>query len=280
MSDVLLSVQDLSVRIGHRRVVADVSFQLNAGETLAIVGESGSGKSMTARAICGLVGRTAGGKIESGRILLALSDGHTIDLCASNETVFRAIRGREVSLISQDPLMSLNPVLTCGSQIAEAVRIHQRLGRVAAWARAIELLDLVHIRRPEDRVRDYPHQLSGGMRQRVAIAIAIACEPRVLIADEPTTALDVTVKRRVLELLEELKERLGMSMLFISHDLGVVADIAQRVVVMKDSRVVEAGTIAEVLEAPRAAYTKMLLASVPRLGEMSGVACPMQFEIE
>jgi peptide/nickel transport system ATP-binding protein len=242
------------------RAVDDVSFEVSAGETLAVVGESGSGKTITALSILRLIshpGRIVGGAIlYKGRDLLTLSSAE-----------IQTIRGREISMIFQEPMSSLNPVLTCGAQIAETLRVHERLGRGAARVRAIEMLDLVGIPAPGQRVDDYPHQLSGGMRQRVMIAMALACRPSILIADEPTTALDATIQAQILELLQRLQQELGMAVVLITHDLGVVAETADRVAVMYAGKVVEYGGVRPAFRRPLHPYTAGLQASLPKLGE-------------
>jgi oligopeptide/dipeptide ABC transporter ATP-binding protein len=264
VSGPLLEVRDLRTHFrtddGLVRAVDGVSFELNAGETLAVVGESGSGKSVTALSILRLVasppGFHAGGEILfRGRDLLALP-----------ADAMRAIRGREISMIFQEPQSSLNPVHTCGAQIAEVVETHEKAGRAAARARAIEMLKLVGIPSPDQRADEYPHQLSGGMRQRVMIAMALVCRPAVLIADEPTTALDVTIQAQVLELLGRLRVDLGMAVLLITHDLGVVAESADRVAVMYAGQVVESADVRTLFGRTLHPYTAGLLASLPRLG--------------
>ncbi|MGE0768475.1 MAG: ABC transporter ATP-binding protein, partial [Hyphomicrobiaceae bacterium] len=235
-----------------------VSFVLARGETLCIVGVSGCGKSVTALSILGLsppdAGRVVGGSIKfEGRELTSLG-----------EAKMRQIRGNSISMIFQEPMSSLNPVHTVGHQIAETVEIHQKLGRKAAWERAVEMLSLVRIAEPRRRAGEYPHQLSGGMRQRVMIAIALACNPRVLIADEPTTALDVTIQAQILNLMLELKERLGTAIVLITHDLGVVAEIAERVIVMYAGRTAEQAAVDDLLRNPQHPYTRGLIGSIPR----------------
>jgi oligopeptide/dipeptide ABC transporter ATP-binding protein len=267
MSGPLLEVRDLQTHFftddGLVRAVDGVSYALAPGETLAVVGESGSGKSVTSLSILRLVpdppGRIVGGSIRfKGRELLTLSDAE-----------MRAVRGKEISMIFQEPMTSLNPVHTCGDQIAEVVRLHEGLDRAAARERAIEMLRLVGIPAPEVRVDEFPHQMSGGMRQRVMIAMALACRPALLIADEPTTALDVTIQAQILELLQRLRRELGMAVLLITHDLGVVAETADRVAVMYAGQVVEYSTVRAIFRTPRHPYTAGLLASLPKLGEES-----------
>jgi len=262
-SEPLLSVDRLRVefatRNGIARVIDDVSFDLRAGETLGIVGESGCGKSMTALAIMGLVpdppGRVAGGAI---RLL-----GE--DLTRADERRMSRIRGKEISMIFQEPMSSLNPVYTVGDQIGETVRLHEGLGKRAARERAIDMLKAVGIPAPQRRVDEYPHQMSGGMRQRVMIAMALACRPKVLIADEPTTALDVTVQAQIFDLLRDLKEQTGTAIILITHDMGAIAELAERVVVMYAGRKVEDAPVDEMLGNPSHPYTRGLIACVPHL---------------
>jgi peptide/nickel transport system ATP-binding protein len=255
----LLDVQDLTVVFdGSRQVTAveRVSLQVAAGETLGIVGESGSGKSVTAFSILRLV--QPPGRIVSGRVMF---EGR--DLLQLSESEMREVRGARISLIFQEPMTALNPVMRVGDQIAEALTVHRMADSREARARAVELLDAVRITDPARRVRDYPHQLSGGMRQRVMIAIALACRPPLVIADEPTTALDVTIQAQVLELLRELKERFQLALMLITHDFGVIAEMADRVAVMYKGQVVEEGPVRQILRAPVHPYTRSLLAAVP-----------------
>ncbi len=244
---------------GVVRAVEGLSFHIDAGETVAIVGESGCGKSVTSMSILRLIaeppGRIAGSIRFLGRELLALP-----------ESEMRQLRGNDISMIFQEPMTSLNPVLTVGRQITETLRLHQGLNASAAEARAIESLTLVGIPAPERRVREYPHQLSGGMRQRVMIAMALACNPKLLIADEPTTALDVTIQAQILDLMRGLKQRLGSAIMLITHDLGVVAEMAERVVVMYAGRKVEEAPVREIFARPMHPYTVGLLGAVPKLG--------------
>jgi peptide/nickel transport system ATP-binding protein len=252
----LLRVRNLTVTFGSVTAVDNVSLQLSPGETLGVVGESGSGKSVTAFSILRLVQSpgqiTAGSIVFEGRDLLALS-----------EREMREIRGARISLIFQEPMTALNPVMRVGDQIAEALTVHALASRPEARRRAIELLDAVRIPDAARRARDYPHQLSGGMRQRVMIAIALACRPPLIIADEPTTALDVTIQAQVLDLLRELKAQFNLALLLITHDFGVVAEMADRVAVMYRGRVVEEGSVRQILRAPVNEYTQNLLAAVP-----------------
>ncbi|MFO7303174.1 MAG: ABC transporter ATP-binding protein [Acidobacteriota bacterium] len=242
------------------RAVDGVSYHVDAGETLAVVGESGSGKSVTALSILRLIPQPPG-RIEGGRVLFKGRDLLTV-----SEAEMRRIRGAEISMIFQEPMTSLNPVFTCGEQIIEAVILHDRVDRRTARRRAIEMLELVGIPSPEQRVDEYPHQLSGGMRQRVMIAMALACRPSVLIADEPTTALDVTIQAQILDLLRRLQRELGMAIILITHDLGVVAEMAHRVAVMYAGQVVEYADVRSLFKRPLHPYTAGLLASLPRLG--------------
>jgi ABC-type dipeptide/oligopeptide/nickel transport system ATPase component len=258
----LLDVQDLTVVFAGTRstvtAVDRVSFQLERGETLGVVGESGSGKSVTAFSILRLV--QPPGRITGGRILF---EGR--DLLTLSEHEMREVRGARISLIFQEPMTALNPVMRVGDQIAEALTVHGMASRAAARLRAIELLEAVRIPDASRRVRDYPHQLSGGMRQRVMIAIALACRPPLIIADEPTTALDVTIQAQVLELIRELKARFNLALLLITHDFGVIAEMADRVAVMYRGSVVEQGPVRQILRDPVHEYTKSLLAAVPGL---------------
>jgi len=269
MAAPLLDVQHLTVLFEGARstvtAVDDVSFQLAAGETLGLVGESGSGKSVTAFSILRLV--QPPGRITGGRVLF---EGR--DLLALSERQMREVRGARISLIFQEPMTALNPVMRVGDQIAEALLVHGLADGAAARARAVELLDAVHIPDAARRVRDYPHQLSGGMRQRVMIAIALACRPALLIADEPTTALDVTIQAQVLDLLRELKAKYHLAVLLITHDFGVIAEMADRVAVMYRGALVEEGPVRQILRAPAHDYTRSLLAAVPGLGARNGDA--------
>ena len=262
MSEALLAVEDLRVEFSTARgtvyAVNGVSFHVDRGETLGIVGESGSGKSVTSLAILGLLGRN--GRVSGGR---ALFEGR--DLLGLSDTELRSVRGREVAMIFQDPMSSLNPVLTIGRQIEEALQAHLGLRGMEAQTRAADLLDRVGIPNPRARLKDYPHQFSGGMRQRAMIAMALACEPRLLIADEPTTALDVTIQAQILDLLRELVADRETALVLITHDLGVVAGMCERVHVMYAGTLVETGSARQVFARPRHPYTLGLLRSVPRL---------------
>ena len=262
MSEYLVDIKDERLSFftpaGEVKALGGVSIHLKEGEVLGIVGESGSGKSVTAYSIMGLTaypGRLVGGTV--------WFNGHQIDKMTEKE--FRKIRGNEVSIIFQDPMTSLNPVYTIGNQIREVILLHTGKSKKEANERAKELLTLVGINEPEKRLKQYPHELSGGMRQRVMIAIALACEPKLLIADEPTTALDVTIQAQILELMMDLKEKLGMAIIMITHDLGVVASMCDRIAVMYAGRIVEYGTTDDIFYNPKHEYTKGLLKSIPRL---------------
>ncbi len=258
----LLSVKDLRVSFGDTEVVHGVSFDLAAGETLALVGESGSGKSVTALSINRLVD-FGGGRVTAGRIAFAPADNRVLDLATAPEQTLQTIRGNEIGMIFQEPMTSLNPVKTVGMQVAEAFRLHRRLSGSAAMQAARDMLERVRIPDAARRLVAYPHQLSGGMRQRVMIAMALACGPRLLIADEPTTALDVTVQAQIMALLAELRRELGMALIFITHDIGLVAEVADRIAVMQGGEIVEQGALAHVLDNPQHDYTRHLLAAVP-----------------
>ena len=261
VSPALLDVSNLGVefqtRGGVARVLDEVAFQVHRGETLGLVGESGCGKSMTALAMMRLI-PTPPGRITSGRVVL---DGK--DLLSLDEPAMRHYRGNRISMIFQEPMTSLNPAYTVGDQIGEAVRLHQGLNRKAATACAIDMLEAVGIPAARARVHDYPHQFSGGMRQRVMIAMALACKPDVLIADEPTTALDVTVQAQIFDLISDLRERTGTAVMLITHEMGAIAEMADRVAVMYAGRIVEEGSVAEVLQAPLHPYTRGLIACAP-----------------
>jgi peptide/nickel transport system ATP-binding protein/glutathione transport system ATP-binding protein len=254
--------------------VEDVSFEIGPGETVCVVGESGSGKSVSSLSLMRLV-EFGGGHIAGGRILFDRGQGAgPMDVAKASDSLMRTIRGNEIGMIFQEPMTSLNPVFTVGFQLTEHIRVHKGLSKEEAEARALELLRQVRIPEPERRLAQYPHELSGGMRQRVVIAIALACEPRLLIADEPTTALDVTIQAEILALIDRLKRETGTAVMFITHDMSVVAQMADRVVVMYRGRKVEEGPVAEIFENPRHDYTKALLAAVPKLGEMTGKDAP------
>jgi len=261
----LLAVRDLRVAFGPTTVLSGVSFDLDAGETLAVLGESGSGKSVTALTVMGILdppARVTGGEVRyRGQDLLTLPERDR-----------RRVRGREIAMVFQDALSALNPVFTVGWQIAETLRVREGLSRRDALARAVELMDLVRIPAARDRLHDYPHQFSGGMRQRVSIAMALALDPAVLIADEPTTALDVTVQAQILDLLADLRRERNMALLLITHDLGVVAEVADRIAVMYAGRVVEHADVRSLFRAPAHPYTRALLASAPIVGAPPNLA--------
>lgn len=275
----LLDVRDLAVefrsRTGTVRAVDRLSFQVAPGETLAIVGESGCGKSVTALSIMRLLSEPAG-RIVGGSVTF---EGR--DLAALSEREMRRVRGREISMIFQEPMTSLNPVLDIGRQIGEALTLHLGHGKGEARERALAMLRLVQIPEPERRLAQYPHELSGGMRQRVMIAMALACDPKLLIADEPTTALDVTIQAQILDIVRALSGRLGMATILITHDLGVVAEMAERVLVMYAGRKVEEAPVRSLLRSPRHPYTAGLLGAVPKLGSsVSGAPVPKLAEIK
>jgi peptide/nickel transport system ATP-binding protein len=264
----VLEVQDLQTyfytRSGLVKAVDGVSFSLKRGETLAIVGESGCGKSVTALSLMRLVADPPG-RIVGGSASLA-----GIDLLSLDDAAMREVRGKEISMIFQEPMTSLNPVMTIGRQIGEALLLHETTSRKAALARTIEMLRLVGIPEPQQRVKEYPHQLSGGMRQRAMIAMALACNPKVLIADEPTSALDVTIQAQILDLIAKLRSELGTAVILITHDLGVVAETAERVIVMYAGRKVEEADVGELFADPLHPYTRGLMSSIPRLALMAG----------
>ncbi|WP_097026802.1 ABC transporter ATP-binding protein [Clostridium peptidivorans] len=261
----LLEVKNLKTQFkmkdGLVNAVNGVDFNIDKGEVVAIVGESGSGKSVTSLSIMGLI-PSPPGKVIDGEILFKGED-----LLNKNKREMQDIRGSKISMIFQEPMTSLNPVFTVGRQISESIMRHEKLSKKAAGKKAIEMLDLVGIPSPETRIKNYPHQLSGGMRQRVMIAMALTCNPELLIADEPTTALDVTIQAQILDLMVKLKEKLGTSILLITHDLGVVAETADRVVVMYCGKVVENGSVDEIFENPMHPYTQGLLNSIPKIDE-------------
>ncbi|MFQ3232854.1 MAG: ABC-type glutathione transport system ATPase component [Sulfitobacter litoralis] len=253
--------------------VENVSFDINAGETVCVVGESGSGKSVSSLSLMRLV-EFGGGKIAGGRLLFERQNDPAVDLARTDQDVMREIRGNEIGMIFQEPMTALNPVFTVGRQLTEGLRLHKNMSKSQAEARALELLTQVRIPEPARRMKQYPHELSGGMRQRVVIAMALACSPRLLIADEPTTALDVTIQAEILALIDRLKRETGTAVMFITHDMAVVAQMADRVVVMFRGNKVEEGSVEEIFENPQHPYTKALLAAVPKLGEMRGKAYP------
>ncbi|MBD1548295.1 ABC transporter ATP-binding protein [Roseibium aggregatum] len=268
LEEIVLSVRDLKTEVatpdGSKTVVDGLSFDLKRGETLCIAGESGSGKSMTALSIMRLLPEPMA-RIGGGSVLL---DGR--DLCQLDETAMRSVRGGDIAMIFQEPMTSLNPVLTIGRQLREAVIAHQSVSRREAEKRALEMLEAVRLSEPPRRLKQYPHELSGGMRQRVMIAMALACNPKVLIADEPTTALDVTIQAQILQLIRDLQRDFGTAVILITHDMGVVAEMADRVIVMNQGQIVEDGPVGPLFQTPGDPYTQKLLAAVPKLGAMSG----------
>ncbi len=266
MSAPLLSVEGLRVEFSSIRgtvtALRDVTFALEPGRTLALVGESGSGKSVSSLAIMGLLPRN--GRVSAGRIAYTDGAGHTHDLATASAATRRHLRGAEIAMIFQEPMSSLNPLFTIGDQIGEMLLLHDTLDAAARRKRVVEMLDLVEIPAAATRLDQYPHEMSGGMRQRVMIAMALICQPRLLIADEPTTALDVTVQAQILDLMRRLQAEMGMSILFITHDMGVVAEIAESVAVMYAGAIVESAEVARLFDAPGHPYTQGLLGSIPR----------------
>ncbi|HPW86384.1 MAG TPA: ABC transporter ATP-binding protein, partial [Chitinophagales bacterium] len=270
MSELLLEVKNLVTEFntenGLVKAVDDVSFHVNKGEVIGIVGESGSGKSVTSLSIMRLIPNPPG-KIAGGQINYYRNGGAPVDLVKVSHAEMRSYRGNEISMIFQEPMTSLNPVFTCGNQVVEAIMLHQKVSKKEAEAKTLELFQKVKLPNPERILKAYPHQLSGGQKQRVMIAMAMSCQPKILIADEPTTALDVTVQKTILELINDLSKETGMSTIFITHDLGVIAEIADRVVVMYKGKIVEQGTVLEIFSNPKHPYTKGLLACRPPLGK-------------
>lgn len=265
----LLEVSDLEVSFGPAKILRGVSFELAAGETLGVVGESGCGKSMTGFTLMGMVPRP--GKVTNGSIKL---DGRELTTISPKDWL--DVRGNQIALVMQDPFTSLNPMMRIGDQIAEALRLHQNMSRDAARKEAIKMLERVGVPIPEMSFRKYPHQMSGGQRQRVVIAIAFACQPKVLICDEPTTALDVTLQAQILRLIADLQKREGTSVILISHDIGVIGSLASRVAVFYAGRIIEMGTALQVLQDPQHPYTRALLAAMPRKGATSLASLPGQ----
>tara|TARA_B100001167_G_scaffold188619_1_gene152191 strand:+ start:175 stop:1071 length:897 start_codon:yes stop_codon:yes gene_type:complete len=259
--------------------VKGVSFHIDKGETVALVGESGSGKSVTAMSLMRLI-ENAGGEIVGGNISLRGRSNSVVDIHSQTEFAMQDIRGADVSMIFQEPMTSLNPVLPIGFQISEAIMRHQNKSKKEAMKISLETLRLVRVPEPESRLGQYPHNLSGGMRQRVMIAMALCCRPSLMIADEPTTALDVTIQAQILDLMKLLQEEIGMSVLFITHDMAVVAEVADRICVMFQGAIVEQGSVYEIFENPTHAYTRSLLAAVPRLGSMAEKEHPEKFPID
>ncbi len=269
----LLSVADLTVRFGENRVVEGLSFSVEPGRTLAVVGESGSGKSVTSLSVMRLADMM-GARFETGSILF-----NGKDLLKLSQNDMRSVRGKEIAMIFQEPMTSLNPVFTIGDQICEVLLLHEKIGKSAAMADARRLLEMVRLPDAAALLNRYPHQLSGGMRQRVMIAMALACRPKLLIADEPTTALDVTIQAQILNIMRDLQKDLGMGMIFITHDMGVVAEMADDVVVMWKGKKVEEGPVREIFANPKHPYTKALLAAVPKLGSMTGQDFPKRMPL-
>nr|WP_311529751.1 dipeptide ABC transporter ATP-binding protein [uncultured Ralstonia sp.] len=278
----IVQVQDLSVRFATSERVVDavrnLSFHVDRGETLAVVGESGSGKSVTSLALMRLV-EHGGGKIVGGQMHLRRRNGEVLDLANASSAAMRGVRGADIAMIFQEPMTSLNPVFTVGEQIAESIRLHQNKSPSEAKAEALRMLELVRIPEARNVLGRYPHQLSGGMRQRVMIAMALSCKPSLLIADEPTTALDVTIQAEILQLIRALQQELHMAVVFITHDMGVVAEVADRVLVMYKGDRVEEGPSATVFAQPAHPYTRALLSAVPRLGSMQGTDGPARFPL-
>ncbi len=281
-ADDVLQVRGLNVVFNQQQqafsAVRDLSFTLRRGETLAIVGESGSGKSVTSLALMRLLDQAVS-EVRSDALLLRRRSRQVIELSEQSETEMRGVRGADMAMIFQEPMTSLNPVFTIGEQIAESIRLHQGLKHDEALREAKKMLDQVRIPEAEAMLSRYPHQLSGGMRQRVMIAMALSCRPAVLIADEPTTALDVTIQAQILQLIAVLQKEMAMGVIFITHDMGVVADIADRVLVMYRGEAVETGSVEEIFRAPKHPYTQALLAAVPRLGAMRGTSLPRRFPL-
>lgn len=278
----VLAVSNLTIHFHHEQqqiaAVRDLSFTLQRGETLAIVGESGSGKSVTALALLRLI-EQSGGQAGSQQMLLRRRNREVIELSEQSQAQMRHIRGADIAMIFQEPMTSLNPVFTVGEQIAESIRLHQGVGKEEALAEAKRMLDQVRIPDSHTILSRYPHQLSGGMRQRVMIAMALSCRPAILLADEPTTALDVTIQAQILQLIKVLQQDLSMGVIFITHDMGVVAEVADRVLVMHQGQAVETGSVENIFHAPQHPYTQALLAAVPRLGAMKGQAFPRRFPL-
>ena len=276
----LLEANNLSVYFdsdtGVIKAVDDISFTIKYGETLALVGESGSGKSVLAMSLMRL-NEITNGYIPNGSIKFNLSNNEIVDIVSLKDIRLQKIRGNEISMIFQEPMTSLNPVLTIGKQISESIELHQKLNKADTRKKTVEMLNLVRIPEPEKQYNQYPHHFSGGMRQRVMIAMALSCQPKLLIADEPTTALDVTIQSQILSLIKNLQNQLGMAILFITHDMGVVAEVADRIIVMLNGKIVEEGIPKQIFHSPVKEYTKNLINSVPKLGSMRGKSNPEKF---
>lgn len=264
------------MQVGVVQAVKGIDLHIDRGETIGIVGESGSGKSVGVMSIMRL-NETAGGVMPTGSIDFLRRDGTVVDIAAADAELLQQIRGNEISMIFQEPMTCLNPVLSIGLQLTEPLTVHQNKTPEEARDDAIEMLKLVRIPEPEKRLEQYPHHLSGGMRQRVMIAMALCCRPALLVADEPTTALDVTIQAQILDLLKDIQERMGMGVIFITHDMAVVAEMADRVVVMFNGNVVETGPVEQIFHDPQHEYTKKLINAVPRLGSMRGKSAPEKF---
>ncbi|CAI8933631.1 glutathione ABC transporter ATP-binding protein GsiA [Kosakonia quasisacchari] len=281
-ADVVLDVSNLNVAFSHDKqllpAVRHLSFSLKRGETLAIVGESGSGKSVTALSLLRLI-EQAGGEVSCDHMRLTRRNRQNVELTRLSASQMRSVRGADIAMIFQEPMTSLNPVFPVGEQIAESIRLHQKLGREDAMIEARRMLDLVRIPESQAILSSFPHQLSGGMRQRIMIAMALSCRPAVLIADEPTTALDVTIQAQILQLIAVLQKEMSMGVIFITHDMGVVADVADRVLVMNQGEAVETGGVEQIFNHPQHPYTKALLAAVPKLGAMNGSTLPRRFAL-
>ena len=278
----LVEVTNLSVEFGTKDLVIsaveNISFSIQKNEILALVGESGSGKSVTALSLLRL-NELSNGYISSGKIIFFPSDDIQYDLSSADNKLMQQVRGNEISMIFQEPMTSLNPSLSVGTQISEVFVEHQKLSHTESKIKTFEMLKKVRIPEPEKQYNLYPHQFSGGMRQRVMIAMALSCKPKLLIADEPTTALDVTIQKQILNLIKDLQEENEMSVLFITHDMGIVAEISDSVAVMYKGKIVEYGKTSEIFQMPKDAYTRKLINSVPRLGSMRGKNYPEKFDI-
>ena len=278
----LIDVANLSVKFHTRdfviSAVENISFSIQKNEILALVGESGSGKSVTALSLLRL-NELSNGYISSGEIFFSPDDETRYDLSSADNKVMQQVRGNEISMIFQEPMTSLNPSLSVGTQISEVFVEHQKLSHAESKLKTFEMLKKVRIPEPEKQYNLYPHQFSGGMRQRVMIAMALSCKPQLLIADEPTTALDVTIQKQILNLIKDLQEETEMSVLFITHDMGIVAEISDRVAVMYQGKIIEYGRTSEIFQLPKNAYTRKLINSVPRLGSMRGKGEPEKFDL-